>query len=233
MASVLLDDSSGSQKNLKDRAKEIFPALVLLVSGGHSQILVTDENLSARQWADTADDSAGECFDKIAKILGLGYPGGPEIEKRAARLTDLADLETARQLAKELPRPKSEVGFSFSGLKTAARLLIERRQDLREKPEIFCHAFQEVIADTLKRNLLAALEKIPEKEKLKSFVVCGGVSANKRIREVLQEEMKRRGLKSYFPPLKLCTDNAAMIAAAAWVQDPSLDLKDVSARIPL
>jgi len=227
LASVLL--GSGSSSSLKEQAAEVFPALVVLVSGGHTQVLEVDSALHARIWADTADDAAGECFDKAAKLMGLPYPGGPRIEALAAQLSP-SDAARAREVSKSLPRPRSAEGFSFSGLKTAIRLSLERDPTLSGTPA-FAWAVQEAIAETL----LAGIERVRKQRgaQLRRLAFCGGVSANRRLRFLLEEWAKRHSLKLSLPPLQFCTDNAAMIGAAAWVQDPSLALAECAARIPL
>jgi N6-L-threonylcarbamoyladenine synthase len=232
VASVLIENVEDPRSLVKQRAEEIFPALVLLVSGGHTQILQSDSSLNMKLLADTADDSAGECFDKIAKLLGLGYPGGPAIEKKALECVDAESRMRAQKIMDLLPRPKSEEGFSFSGLKTAARLYLEKNKDNLDL-QAFCFAIQEVIADSLKRGIERAVKKLPSQDNFKSLVFCGGVSANARIREVLSQRANKMKLKALFPPLKLCTDNAVMIAHAMIVQSPAHDLKDVQARVTL
>ena len=227
LASALLEGDSS--KTLKERAQELFPAVVLLVSGGHTQILKVDPSLKAQKLADTSDDAAGECFDKSAKLMGLPYPGGPEIEKIAATLGAQGSLR-AREILARLPRPRSEEGFSFSGLKTAIRLMLEEDPSLKASAD-FCWAIQEAIADTLIRGLNRAFDKIDSD--LTSFVLCGGVAANRRIRSAMTEWAALHRLKALFPPLKYATDNAVMIAAAAWVQAPDLALKQVQARVML
>lgn len=230
LASPLLDAQCvPGAATLRARADALFPALVLLVSGGHTQVLEVDKGLRARALADTADDAAGECFDKSAKLMGLPYPGGPEIERRAKTLTP-DQLPRARELRNDLPKPRSQEGFSFSGLKTAIRLRVEKDSSLARSPE-FCWAIQEAIAETLERGLDRAFDEISSE--LRTFVVCGGVAANQRLRERLTQWAGQRQLRALFPPIKYATDNAAMIGAAAWVQDPDCQLTSVSARLPL
>lgn len=227
LASALLG-TEASGATLRERAQNMFPAAVLLVSGGHTQILEVQPGLHVRKLADTADDAAGECFDKAAKLMGLPYPGGPAIEKLAAELID-ADRGRAAELRDRLPKPRSEVGFSFSGLKTAFRLMLEKEPALSGTP-MLAWALQERIAGTL----LAGLERAFRDQELPPRVLlCGGVAANRRLREVLSKWVQARGAEVGFPPLKYSTDNAAMIAAAAWVQAPQLASSDVAARVEL
>lgn len=229
LASTLLRGSIDEPAlSLKEKAERIFPAFVLLVSGGHTQVLHVAEDLSAKALAQSADDAAGECFDKAAKLMGLPYPGGPEIERIAAELSE-ADRVPAMHLLRQLPRPRSAEGFSFSGLKTAIRTLLEKNPELARTPR-FCFAIQEAISESLCQGLDRAFEKSDASAKVQRLVFCGGVSANRRIRQRLQEWAQAHQLELYLPALKYCTDNAAMIGAAAWVQAPSLAMKEIAAR---
>ncbi|MDD9900091.1 MAG: tRNA (adenosine(37)-N6)-threonylcarbamoyltransferase complex transferase subunit TsaD [Alphaproteobacteria bacterium] len=189
-----------------------FPYLLLLVSGGHCQLLIVKDVGSYTQLGSTIDDAAGECFDKTAKVLGLGYPGGSALEKTAASCTDV----TAAQKRFALPRPmvgKPGCDFSFSGLKTAAKRMIETLKP--EDTADFCAAFQKTVGDILcdrtSRAIDAYLEQAPTSPTL---VVAGGVAANKTLRAMLEQCAAEKGLAFAAPPLKLCTDNAAMIAWA-------------------
>jgi N6-L-threonylcarbamoyladenine synthase len=188
-----------------------FPFLLLLVSGGHCQILVVEGVGRYRRLGTTIDDAAGEAFDKVAKMAGLGYPGGPAVE-RAAKGGD------ATRFA--LPRPmKGRPGcdFSFSGLKNAARLLIESLpQPLSERDSADLAAgvqaaIAESIADRLGRAARAFRADWPDGRHL---VVAGGVAANTHLRAVLAQVATANGLDLVAPPVRLCTDNAAMIAWA-------------------
>jgi N6-L-threonylcarbamoyladenine synthase len=228
LASVLL--GIDSPRGLSERAQELFPAIVLLVSGGHTQVLRVDAGLRAEAWADTADDAAGECFDKSAKLMGLPYPGGPSIEKLAGTLAP-ADEATAKRIFESLPRPRSAEGYSFSGLKTAIRLKLQADPSLAPAPA-FAWAVQEAIGATLLSGLKRSFEG-RDTGGLKSLVFCGGVAANARLRGLVSDFAAKRKLRLALPPLKHCTDNAAMIAAAAWVQSPALALEGVVARTPL
>jgi len=229
LASVLLSKTD-SNVSLKEKSNEIFPAIVLLVSGGHSQVLQVNANLVAQKIIDTCDDAAGECFDKSAKLMDLPYPGGPEIENLALKILP-DNLNQAQSLSQSLPRPKDKDGnFSFSGLKTAIRLKLENDSSLKQSPA-FCWAIEDAICDTLKRGLKRALLNISTSSH--SLVVCGGVAANKKIRAELELLAKNHNLNLHVPPLSLCTDNAAMIGAAAWVQAPETALDSVKARVGL
>lgn len=230
LASVLLSDEKSGK--LVERAQLVFPAWVVLVSGGHTQVLFCDERLNAEILATTADDAAGECFDKSAKLMGLPYPGGPQIEARASQLEE-ADLKLAKKWSSELPRPRSATGFSFSGLKTAIRLkLSELSQEEKDSPA-FAWAIQDAICKTLIQGMERTLKSSEGIQKSSKVIFCGGVSANKYIRSELFAWASKRGLELILPPLKYCTDNGAMIGAAAWVQSDELKIDECKARIPL
>ena len=235
LASALLTDSQNLQlETLKQRSEEIFPGLVLLVSGGHTQVLKVNSDLTAESLIHTVDDAAGECLDKIGKLLGLPYPGGPEIEKCAEQLI-AEEKNLASEIFKLLPRPQTAEGnFSFSGLKTAARLYIEKSLDPKDKAA-FCWAIQKVVCQIFELGIERVVKhkiknNLPE---MKTLVFCGGVSANKVFRNSIKICAESHGLKFLAPPLKYSTDNAAMIAAAAFLQPQCLDVLEVSPRIPL
>jgi len=229
IASAVL--SPAGQQTLRDRAAEIFPAWVALVSGGHSQILSVENGLHCKKLWDTADDAAGECLDKCAKLLGFDYPGGPALEKAAASLSP-PDRDGAKILSSRLPRPKSEAGYSFSGLKTAFRLLVEKEREQFSAGQ-FAFAIQEAVFESLLAGLNSAIKKADRWNRPKKLVFCGGVAANQTLRMKLAEFTKNHGIELHLPPLKYSTDNAVMIAAAAWIQDPELDLQSCEGRIPL
>ena len=185
-----------------------FPYLLLLASGGHCQIL---EVLGVGNYiclGQTRDDAAGEAFDKVAKMLGLPYPGGPAIETLA---------KFGDPLRFDLPVPLKNspfVEFSFSGLKTAVRLLIQKQSPLLEQDRAdIAASFQKTVALSFKMNLLKALSVSATRHS--RLVVSGGVAANCNIREQLQNLAKDKGMEFIAPPIKLCTDNGAMIAWAA------------------
>lgn len=193
-----------------------FPYLLLLVSGGHCQLLVVENIGVYRRLGATIDDAVGECFDKTAKILGLGYPGGPAVEKMAARCEN-----SAAALARyPFPRPllnQKNCNFSFSGLKTAVRRAAEARTTpIPEKDAAdICFSFQQTVADILADRTMNAIEKyLADAPSAPALVVAGGVAANKILRVRLESIAARRGLKFHAPPPELCTDNAAMIAWA-------------------
>jgi len=180
-----------------------FPYLLLLVSGGHCQLIAVDAVGQYRRLATTIDDAAGEAFDKVAKMLGLGFPGGPAVE-RAARNGDARSVP--------LPRPlvgSDEPHFSFSGLKTA---VLRAVQSGRHATDDMAASFQAAVTDCLADRTAIALGAMPEATAL---VVAGGVAANGAVRTALEALAKAHGLPFVAPPLALCTDNAAMIAWAA------------------
>lgn len=194
-----------------------FPYLVLLVSGGHSQILLVRGIGQYDLWATTRDDAAGECFDKAAKLMGLAYPGGPNLEKLA---TSCASLDQAKsQFPFSIPMEHSgEMDFSFSGLKTAVRneidkLAVDNTLDARELSGLAC-SFQDVIARTLSHRSRMAMKKFKSiySDKNPAFIVCGGVAANKTIRSRLEDTCSKEQFDFMAPPLELCTDNGAMVA---------------------
>jgi N6-L-threonylcarbamoyladenine synthase len=179
-----------------------FPYLLLLVSGGHCQLLLVQGLGRYRRLATTIDDAAGEAFDKTAKLLGLGFPGGPAVERAA---------EAGDKAAVKLPRPlvgSSEPHFSFAGLKSAA--LRARESGLYAKEDIAA-SFQQAVVDCLGDRTSRAIDEAPEATAL---VVAGGVAANKAVRSALAELASRNGVPFVAPPLWLCTDNAAMIGWA-------------------
>jgi N6-L-threonylcarbamoyladenine synthase len=186
-----------------------FPFIALLVSGGHTQLMRVDDVGLYTLLGETMDDAAGEAFDKTAKLLGLGYPGGPAL----ARLAEQGNPE-----AISLPRPMLHSGnldFSFSGLKTAVLTRLKDAQALA------------VVSDTLAADLAAATQqaivevlvaksiKALDQTGLKRLVVAGGVGANRLLRTKLSHALIKRQAEAFFPPFELCTDTGAMIAFAA------------------
>jgi N6-L-threonylcarbamoyladenine synthase len=179
-----------------------FPYLLLLVSGGHCQLLLVEGLGRYRRLATTIDDAAGEAFDKTAKLLGLGFPGGPAVERSA---------ESGDNAAVPLPRPllgSPEPHFSFAGLKSA---VLRARESGRYATQDIAASFQQAVVDCLVDRTSRALAAAPEATAL---VVAGGVAANKAVRGALTDLAGRHALPFVAPPLWLCTDNAAMIAWA-------------------
>lgn len=205
-----------------------FPFVALLVSGGHTQLMRVEGVGRYGLLGETLDDAAGEAFDKSAKLLGLGYPGGPELSRLAQR-GDASRFE--------LPRPmlhSGDLDFSFSGLKTAVMTCMQRldaqgldAQGLATQPAAradLAAATEAAIVDILVQKSLRALTA----SGLDTLVVAGGVGANRLLRQRLREAMSHRGGRLHFPPVALCTDNGAMIAWAA-VQRVRAGLVDLAA----
>ena len=186
-----------------------FPFVALLVSGGHSQLMRVDGICEYELLGDTLDDAAGEAFDKTAKLLGLGYPGGSAL----AKLAGLSNSNHGKAHF-TLPRPmlnSKDLNFSFSGLKTAVLTLVNNNQPLTDtvKKDI-AWEFQEAVTEILTTKCMSALRETG----LDSLVVSGGVGANTRLRERLNAATKKKLCKVSYPRLEFCTDNGAMIAFA-------------------
>ncbi|MEY4022621.1 MAG: tRNA ((37)-N6)-threonylcarbamoyltransferase complex transferase subunit TsaD [Pseudomonadota bacterium] len=183
-----------------------FPFVALLVSGGHTQLMRVDGVGEYTLLGETLDDAAGEAFDKSAKLLGLGYPGGPAI----SRLAELGDPSVYA-----LPRPmlhSKNLEFSFSGLKTAVLTLVKNHPgELNENDKAnIARSFVEAIVDVLVAKCQTALKDT----KLKRLVIAGGVGANAQLREALNAAARKKHFQVFYPELELCTDNGAMIAFA-------------------
>ena len=181
-----------------------FPFVALLVSGGHTQLMRVDGVGRYTLLGETLDDAAGEAFDKSAKLLGLGYPGGPAISHLA---------EQGREAAVKLPRPmlhSGDLDFSFSGLKTAVLTAVRKGLADEQAKADLAFAVQAAIVDVLAAKSVAALEQTG----LDRLVIAGGVSANRRLRDTLERVQADRAFRAYFPKPALCTDNGAMIAFA-------------------
>lgn len=181
-----------------------FPFIALLVSGGHTQLMQVDAIGCYKLMGETVDDAAGEAFDKTAKLLGLGYPGG-------AALSKLAQLGQAGRF--RLPRPmlnSGDLNFSFSGLKTAVLTLINKQEITQQTRADIALAFQEAIVEVLTEKSLTALSRTG----LTQLVVAGGVGANDQLRQNLSSKASAKGAAVFYPKLEFCTDNGAMIAFA-------------------
>jgi N6-L-threonylcarbamoyladenine synthase len=198
-----------------------FPFVALLVSGGHTQLMRVDGVGHYEMLGETIDDAAGEAFDKSAKLLGLGYPGGPALAALAAQ----GDPQ-----AVDLPRPllhSGDLDFSFSGLKTAVMTAVKKlgpAPSEQQRADIAAST-QAAIVEVLVKKSLRALQET----RLSRLVVAGGVGANARLREQLNAVAARRGLRVHYPELALCTDNGAMIALAGALRlqgDPGLARMD-------
>ncbi|MBL4789828.1 MAG: tRNA (adenosine(37)-N6)-threonylcarbamoyltransferase complex transferase subunit TsaD [Kordiimonadaceae bacterium] len=211
-----------------------FPFLLLLVSGGHCQLLAVFGVGQYERLGTTIDDAVGEAFDKTAKLLGLSYPGGPAVEQEALK-GDASRFKLPRPL---LNRPGCD--FSFSGLKTAVRRTAEACAEERgalypdDRADI-CASFQYTVGVCLSSRVERAMAKFREKAGTGQlpFVVSGGVAANQYLRGLLKETAKAHGFSFHAPPLALCTDNGAMIAWAGlerFVADPNIDDYTVAPR---
>ena len=201
---------------LLDDHPPAFPFVALLCSGGHTQLMLVQQLGNYELLGDTLDDAAGEAFDKSAKMMGLGYPGGPAIAALA---------EEGNPTRYPLPRPmlrSGDLDFSFSGLKTAVRTKLASlgvKADDEQSMEALSHehradvaaSLQAAICEVLVSKSMAAMEKTGQQR----LVIAGGVSANHELRRQLTLACERRGFQLHFPALKLCTDNGAMIALAA------------------
>ncbi|MFJ3044594.1 tRNA (adenosine(37)-N6)-threonylcarbamoyltransferase complex transferase subunit TsaD [Herbaspirillum chlorophenolicum] len=183
-----------------------FPFVALLVSGGHTQLMRVDGVGQYELLGETLDDAAGEAFDKSAKLLGLGYPGGPAISRMA---------EFGDPAAYQLPRPmlhSKNLDFSFSGLKTAVLTVVKRHNTNiceQDKANI-ARAFVDAIVEVLVAKCMSALKET----RLKRLVIAGGVGANRQLREALNAAAAKRRYEVFYPELQFCTDNGAMIAFA-------------------
>jgi len=202
-----------------------LPAVVLVVSGGHTSLYIVEQRGAYRLLSRTRDDAAGEAYDKVAKLLGLGYPGGPVIDRLATRGDDRAiQLPTTRltHADRNAPELKGDLDFSFSGLKTAVLRHVRSRDQTAgvaqaSRPALsdqeiadICATFQRIVVASLIDRVFDAARR----HQAKSIGVSGGVSANSRLRAELQERGLRREIPTFLPSLQLSTDNAAMIAAA-------------------
>ena len=192
------------------------PLVLLLVSGGHTQIIYMDERMKMKILGRTRDDAAGEAFDKVARLLELNYPGGPEIDK-LARNGNPNTYHFPRALMN-----KDNYDFSFSGLKTSIKYFLKDNKDA--KKEDIAASFQEAIVDVL----LFKTFKAAKEYGVQRIALVGGVAANSRLRERAFELAKEKRIELYIPDLKYCTDNAAMIARAAWMKYEKGEFDDLS-----
>jgi N6-L-threonylcarbamoyladenine synthase len=196
---------------LLDDQRPEFPFVALLVSGGHTQLMRVDGVGRYTLLGETQDDAAGEAFDKTATLLGLGYPGGPALAK-------LAESGDGKRF--DFPRPmlaSGDLHFSFSGLKTSVLTRVRALGELDAKTRAdLAASFQHAVVDVLVAKCRAALDR----EGLQTLIVAGGVGANALLRERLAEALRPSGARVHFPPMRLCTDNGAMIAFAAALRYP-------------
>ena len=190
------------------------PFIALLVSGGHTQIIKVKSYADMQIIGETIDDAVGEAYDKVARLIGLPYPGGPKLDKLA---------QEGNPYAYKLPEAKvGEYDFSFSGLKTAALRLVKSFDGKTLPLNDICASFQETVSSTLYKKVKHALEET----KYKQVVLAGGVAANSEIRKKIFS-LADLGYKVYAPAMKYCTDNASMVASAAYFFDNTFDNIDV------
>ena len=207
--------------NMIDDPKPAFPFLCLTVSGGHTQIVICNSPYDMRVIGETIDDAAGEAFDKTAKLLGLPYPGGPLIDKYAR------EGNPARF---SFPEPNIPgLNFSFSGLKTSVLYFLQAEKNKNEKfieenVNDICASVQGRIVSIL----LNKLKKASSETGIKNVCIAGGVSANSRLRNGLEELGKQMGWKTFIPQFQYCTDNAGMIAITAYYKYLQQDFADLS-----
>jgi N6-L-threonylcarbamoyladenine synthase len=188
---------------LEDNPPE-FPFLALLVSGGHTMLVEVSGIGTYRRLGESLDDAAGEAFDKTAQLLGLGYPGGPELSKAAAR-GDATKYKFPRPM---MDRPGLD--FSFSGLKTSVLTAVQKIEDIDAERDHVAAGFQEAVVDVLSKKVARALQQTG----LKTLVIAGGVGANQALRARLQELGEKLEVEVRYPRVEFCTDNGAMIAFA-------------------
>lgn len=196
------------------------PFLCLVVSGGHTLIVDVQDYTQMHILGSTLDDAAGECFDKVGRVLGMPYPGGAALDKAAQR-GDSAKYDLPRSRPGDNP-----LDMSFSGLKTATLNLIHHAEQVNEELDInsLCASFTEAVSDTLVPRVKLALEMTGHKR----VAIAGGVAANSKIRADLETMSKKLGVQIYMPPLSLCGDNAAMIAAQGYYEYLAGNTADMS-----
>ena len=183
-----------------------FPLIALVISGGHTDLIYMEENYSFKKIGGTLDDAVGECYDKVARVLGLPYPGGPSIDKLAREGNDTYKLP--------LPLNDDSYDFSFSGIKSAVINLVhneEQKKNAIRKADLAC-SFQNKVVEILTKKTIKALKEYH----VKNLVVAGGVAANSAIRKSLEEECLKNNFDLTVPPILYCTDNAAMIGTAGF-----------------
>ncbi|PIS39560.1 MAG: tRNA (adenosine(37)-N6)-threonylcarbamoyltransferase complex transferase subunit TsaD [Candidatus Nealsonbacteria bacterium CG08_land_8_20_14_0_20_38_20] len=222
-------------------SKKLFPAVCLVVSGGHTQLILMRDIGKYKILGETRDDAAGECFDKTARILGLGYPGGPAIAVEAAKLVEVRPPRARGGLTSvKLPRPminSKDYDFSFSGLKTAVLYKIkDSRLKIKDKNYIraMCAEVQQAIIDVLIKKTI----KTTKNYKAKTVILGGGVTANDELRKQFKEKIKKElpNFQYLIPNIQFCTDNAAMVAVAAyfhWLRGETKNWEEIEANANL
>ncbi len=183
-----------------------FPLLAIVVSGGHTELVLMKEHYKFKKLGGTLDDAIGECFDKVARVLGLEYPGGPKLDKLAKEGKPTYKLP--------IPLKDDSYNFSFSGLKSAVINLVHNEEQRGRKinKADLAASFEKVAVDSIVRKAKKAIKE----EGVKHVIVAGGVAANSMLREKVKEMGKELNVEVIFPPMKYCTDNGAMIAAAGY-----------------
>jgi N6-L-threonylcarbamoyladenine synthase len=227
-----LDAKNQETKNQSGQKKLDFPILALVVSGGHTDLVLMSGHGKIKWLGGTRDDAAGEAFDKCARLLGLPYPGGPSISNEAQKYLDSLPT-THRSPLNLFPRPmidSDDLDFSFSGLKTSVLREVEKVEAKRLNRKIVQRhsaEIQEAIVDVLVKKSTLAINKY----RPKSFLLAGGVSANLRLREKLLKslELEKLNVAFHVPPPKLCTDNASYIASCAYFNFRPVDWKKITA----
>ena len=197
-----------------------FPLLALVVSGGHTELVLMEEDYKFKVLGTTLDDAIGECFDKVARVLGLPYPGGPNVEKYALQGEHTYELPT--------PMNNDELNFSFSGLKSAVINLSHNEQQRGNAVRKYdlARTFQDVAIDQIIRKTKLAISKY----NIERVIVAGGVSANGYLRTEMKSMCDELNVDLSIPPLRYCTDNATMIACAAYPQFMKKEFSDLSLR---
>lgn len=198
-----------------------FPLISLVISGGHTEIIYMKENYSFEKIGGTLDDSVGESYDKVARVIGVEYPGGPLIDKYAHMGKHTYDLP--------VPLDDDTFNFSFSGIKSAVINLVHNEKQRGNEINIYdlSTSFQDVVVDVLTKKTMRAVKKYG----VKQLLVAGGVSANSGVREKLKELCDKENVELIVPELKYCTDNAAMIGAAAYYMYLDKRFSDLNLRI--
>ena len=183
-----------------------FPLISLVISGGHTDLIYMKDNYTFEKIGGTLDDAVGECYDKVARVVNIGYPGGPVVDK----------LAKAGKKTYNLPIPLNDesLNFSFSGLKSAVINLVhnEKQKNKEINKEDLCASFQDVVVKSLTEKTIKAMKKY----NVNNLILAGGVAANSGIRESFEELSKKEGFKFSYPSIKYCTDNATMIATAGY-----------------
>lgn len=198
-----------------------FPLISLVISGGHTEIIYMEDDFSFKKIGGTIDDAIGEAYDKVARVMDISYPGGPIIDKYAKEGSHTYNLPT--------PMDDDTYDFSFSGIKSAVINLVhnEKQRGNEINKYDLCKSFQDVVVDILTKKTMRAVKEYG----VKSLLVAGGVSANKYIRERLKELCDKENVELLVPEFKYCTDNAAMIGAAAYKMYQKKEFSDLSLKI--